>query len=69
MDRNNDLKVDLNELSLYLGNGTSTWTKHTNFHSKLTKLFMDAADSNTNGQIDPWEVDSELRYLVDSKEH
>merc|ERR1711970_620710 len=68
MDRNNDLKVDLNELSLYLGNGTSTWTKHTNFHSKLTKLFMDAADSNTNGQIDPWEVDSELRYLVNSKE-
>merc|ERR1711872_821161 len=68
MDRNNDLKVDLEELSFYLGNGTATWTKHTYFHAKLTKLFMDGGDSNKNGQIDPWEVDSELRYLVDSKE-
>merc|ERR1712098_190451 len=68
MDRNNDLKVDLEELSFYLGNGSSTWTKHTYFHAKLTKLFMDTGDSNKNGQIDPWEVDSELRYLVDSEE-
>merc|ERR1711862_816417 len=68
MDTNTDLKVDLDELSLYLGNGTSAWTKHTYFHTKLTKLFMDAADSNGNGYIDPWEVDSELRYLVGSEE-
>merc|ERR1712189_147449 len=63
VDKSGDLKIDADELSVYLGNGSITWTKHTLYHAKLTQLFLDAADSNGNGYIDPWEMDSELRYL------
>merc|ERR1711872_470315 len=63
VDKNGDLKIDTDELSVYLGNGSITWTKYTFYHAKLTQLFLDATDSNSNGYIDPWEMDSELRYL------
>merc|ERR1711872_60040 len=68
LDKNNDKKLDEAELSLFLGNGTSTWTKYTLHHKQMTRLFMNAVDSNHNGQVDPWEMDSELKHMSKDKE-
>merc|ERR1712126_254718 len=68
LDKNNDKKLDEAELSLFLGNGTTTWTKYTLHHMRMTRLFMNAVDSNHNGQVDPWEMDSELKHMSKDKE-
>jgi len=68
MDRNKDFKLDHQEIAYYLGNGTLDWTKLTPQHTRLTSLFLDKLDSNSNGVVDPWEVDSSLHNIRDQLE-
>jgi len=68
MDKNQDFKLDKQEIAYYLGNGTLEWTKLTPQHTRLTSLFFDAADSNSNGMVEPWEVDSSLYNIRDQFE-
>merc|ERR1712215_441891 len=66
LDKNKDMKLDNEEISYYLGNGTLAWTKMTPMHKRLTSLFLEAADSNSNGVVDPWEMDSSLHNIKDN---
>merc|ERR1711970_378643 len=63
LDLNNDLKLDRDEITLYLGNGSLDWIKHAPQYNRLVTLFMDKADANSNGAVDPWEMDSSLGHL------
>merc|ERR1711962_596872 len=66
LDKNKDMKLDNEEIAYYLGNGTLAWTKMTPMHKRLTSLFLEAADSNSNGAVDPWEMDSSLHNIKDN---
>merc|ERR1712055_274870 len=68
LDLNNDLKLDRDEITLYLGNGSLDWIKHAPQYNKLVSLFMDKADANSSGAVDPWEMDSSLGHLGDNGE-